>query len=166
MSWLSRIIALTALFAFSACGFSPMYGAKSQQKLAAGFIIETASDAKGQQFKADLEDRLNPEGIPSHPTYKLNVSLGSVSYAMGVARDGTASRFNVILSSNYTLTRLADNKVVKVGNIQHVSSFNNQTNQYFSTYISEKDAVKRGITELSELYRQRIGTFLLAGVNA
>lgn len=115
----------------------------------------------GQQFQQNLEDRLNSGGVPANPAYTLAVSLGNATSGMGVARDGTVSRYNVILSSGYTLTRLADRKIIQQDTINHVSSFNNPANQYFSTYISQKDAQRRGIMELSELYRQRIGALLL-----
>jgi len=158
---LLRNIFLSGLLLLAACGFEPMYGEKNQQVLSGGVQIETSRDAMGQQFQQNLEDRLNPGGLPSTPGYKLSVKLDSVAEPIGVARDGTVSRFNVTLNSTYILTRISDNKVIKTGNIHHVSSYNNQTNQYFSTYISEKDSLARGVIELSELYRQRIGALLL-----
>lgn len=138
-----------------------MYGRQADNNLSAGVIIETATDQSGQQFKQNLEDRLNPNGVmPPHPAYKLAVTLTTIASPIGVSRDGTVSRYNVSLDSAYTLTRLKDGVVVNKGNVRHVGSYNNQPNLYFSTYIAERDAVKRGIVELSELYRQRIATFL------
>jgi LPS-assembly lipoprotein len=156
-----RIIGCVLLLSLAACGFQPMYGEQNQQALSAGVQIAASKDAMGQQFQQNLEDRLNPGGMPAKPAYRLSVTVGSVTSGMGVARDGTVSRFNVTLRSGYVLLRLSDNVEIQRGEIQHVSSFNNQANQYFSTYISEKDAISRGITELSELYRQRIGALLL-----
>lgn len=152
---------VVGLLCVSACGFSPMYSAENKQPLSVGILIETSKDEMGQQFQQNLEDKLNPQGVPLHPVYKLSVALGSGASGMGVARDGTVSRYNVTLISNYTLTRIADNKMIRQGEIRHVSSFNNQANQYFSTYISQEDSTKRGIMELAELYRQRIGAMLL-----
>jgi hypothetical protein len=144
------------------CGFHPMYGKANEHALVSGVMIDTTRDRMGQQLKQDLEDRLNPpSGVPAKPAYRLSVTLQSDASAIGVARDGTVSRFNVTLRSVYTLTRLSDGKKIQSGEIRHVSSYNNQVNQYYSTYISEKDAISRGIVELSELYRQRIGALLL-----
>ena len=138
-----------------------MYGAKNQAPLAVGIKIVAPNDKMGQQFQQDLEDRLNPGGVtPAKPAYQLTVDLISAPTAIGVARDGTVSRYNVILQSNYTLTNLAD-ETERRGTVRHVSSYNNPANQFFSTYISEQDAISRGITELAELYRQRLGALLL-----
>lgn len=149
------------LLIVSGCGFQPMYGARYQNSLSAGIAIEAPKDAAGQQFQQDLEDQLNPEGVPPRPKYRLNVQLTYASGAIGVARDGTVSRFNVTMNSSFVLTRISDNVVVERGDIHHVSSYNNQANQYFSTYVSERDSIKRGITELAGLYRQRIGALLV-----
>lgn len=158
---LLRNITCCVLLLLTACGFEPMYGAKNQEQLSVGVLIEAPKDEMGQQFQQNLEDALNPHGLAGAPTYKLVVTLISAVGGMGVARDGTVSRFNVMLISNYNLIRIADNKVINAGEIRHVSSYNNQANQYFSTYISQKDAIKRGVMELSELFRQRMASLLL-----
>ena len=147
----------------SACGFQPMYGDQPQASaLSAGIRISAPNDAIGEEFKHKLEDRLNPRGVvPPNPAYDLQVSLTYGASGIGVARDGTVSRYNVMLSSQYTLTRLADKHVVKTGNVQHVGSYNNLSNAYFSTYVSERDAIKRGVVELAELYRQRMAAILI-----
>ncbi len=161
-SWMMRSFIVTiSIFALAACGFSPMYSQKNQVPLSAGIVIDAPKDEMGQQLQQNLEDQLNVGGVPANPVYKLVVNLSSAAGGMGVARDGTVSRYNVTLASHYTLTRLADHKIMHSDTIQHVSSFNNPANQYFSTYISQKDATRRGIMELSELYRQRIGALLL-----
>ena len=151
------------LLSAASCGFSPMYSKANDKALASGIVIEAPSDRMGRQLQENLEDRLNPDGrIPARPAYKLVVTLGTTVSGMGVDRAGTVSRYNVILASNYKLIDLSDNKVVQGGELKHVSSYNNQANQYFSTIISERDSMERGMTELSELYRQRIGSWLVS----
>ena len=151
-----------AVIACGGCGFSPMYGEHNSKLLASGIIVEAPNDRLGRQLRENLEDRLNPNGrIPANPAYKLVVTLVQDTSGMGVDRAGTVSRYNVTLASHYKLIDLSDNKLLQGGELKHVSSYNNQTNQYFSTIISERDSLERGITELAELYRQRIGAWLL-----
>jgi hypothetical protein len=141
-----------------------MYGThQAQGGQVAGVKVEASAQDRrlGQQFRADLEDKLNPGGaVPSSAKYRLVASLSSASTAIGVARDGTVSRYNVNLTSNYELYRVGETKPVTKGSLRHVSSYNNLVNQYYSTYISEQDAINRGITELSELFRQRLSPYL------
>jgi LPS-assembly lipoprotein len=159
---MSLRISLVALFLIAGCGFEPMYGQKSDRyAIHDGVIVNTPKGLMGEQLKVDLEDRLNPYGVvPKHPAYKLDTTLAVGQGAIGVARDGTVSRYNIYIDSTYTLTRLADSRVMMHGNLREVSSYNNPTSQYFSTYVSQTDATKRGITELAEMYRARIGEYL------
>ncbi len=163
MSWLSKFILLIPL-TLAGCGFQPLYGKHqptSSPGMLAGVKVDTISGRMGQRFKADLEDRLNPSGaVPANPAYRLSATLTNASSPIGVARDGTISRYNVYLESTYVLTRISDGKQITKGSLRHVSSFSNLANEYFSTFVSEEDAIKRGVTELSEMYRQRLATYL------
>ncbi len=151
-----------AVFLLSSCNFRPVYGKiDNQQQAALGIEIEAPSDAAGRQFKQSLEDLLNHGITPQKPLYKLKVTI-NISYgAMGVARDGSISRYNAFFVSQYILSRISDGKIIKSDVVQHVGSYNNQTGAYYSTYIAQKDAMKRGIVELSELYRQRLNHLLI-----
>ena len=170
MSWQNRFLFVLIPVLLAGCGFQPLYGKKSTDlqasKLRAGVKIDSIPEAHdGQQLKIALEDLLNPDGgVPANPVYRLSVtSIHTTTTPIGVARDGTVSRYNVYMASKYVLYRNSDDKPISSGNISYVNSYNNLTNAYFSTYISQADATKRGITELSELYRQRLAIYLDAG---
>lgn len=163
----SALCTLITVLSLSACGFHPLYGKKetgSVSQLTAGVRIDPIPGRDGQLFKIALEDRLNPGGVvPGNAAYRLHVTFTNSESAIGVSRDGTVSRYNVYVTSTYALYRVADGKAITSGSLSHVGSYNNLINSYFSTYVSEEDAVKRGITELSELYRQRLAAYLDAG---
>lgn len=162
ISSLSSALLLAVLL--TGCGFQPLY---SQQKtgsdnaLLAGVKIDPIDGRLGQQFRIRLEDQLNPSGVvPANARYRLNVTLVTSEAGIGVARDGTVSRYNVYLDSNYTLYRLSDGQKMTTGSLRQVSSYNNITNQYYSTYVAQEDAFKRGVDALAQVYRQRLATYL------
>ena len=167
MKRITGLCLLIAALSLGGCGFQPLYAAKSKtdvSKVFAGVKIDSISGRQGQLLKAALEDRLNPDGsLPVNPTYRLNLTLTNSTVPIGVARDGTVSRYNVYLTSHYTLYRIADDKAISAGDLSYINSYNNLTNEYYSTYISEQDALKRNVTELAELYRQRLTTYLDEG---
>ncbi|MGE0754005.1 MAG: hypothetical protein AB7L92_02465 [Alphaproteobacteria bacterium] len=142
-----------------------MYSARpsgAPSPVEAGVLVEklTGSKAKHQLWIA-LEDKLNPKGkVPSDPKYHLYVTLASDVTAIGIAIDGTVSRYNVTLTSSYVLKDRITGEPVTSGNLRHVGSYNNRTNEYFSTYVSSEDALERGVSALSETYRQRLAPFL------
>lgn len=150
-----------------ACGFQPMYGQQKSQEenpLLAGVRVDPVNAQNprmAQMMRVGLEDRLNPGGVvPADAAYRLSVSLSHNEGAIATARDGTVSRYNVYLNSTYKLYRIADGKPVASGKLYNVSGYNNITNQYYATYVAGEDAIRRGITELTELYRQRLGAYL------
>lgn len=177
---LKLLLPIACCLVLAGCGFHPVYGnssALSDKSLIRSGVrvsatatgttstLPTSSDAStdnsssasmARQFTNNLEDMMNSENAPA---YKLEVGLTYSNVGLGVARDGTASRYNLIISSNYKLIRIADGKQVDDGKLSSVTSYDNPNNQYFSTYISEQDARKRGVQELAELYRQRLLAF-------
>lgn len=171
MSWPSSF-ALTLLLPLllAGCGFKPLYSRYTEpasSKLFAGVKVDPVSSTDrrlGQLLQHGLEDQLNPGGVvPGNAAYRLHVQLTSWSTPIGTARDGTVSRYNIYLDSVYELYRTSDDKLVTSGSLRHVSSYNNITNAYFSTYVSEGDATAQGIAELGELYRSRLATYLEEG---
>ncbi len=176
------LLPIACCLALSACGFQPVYSNSSASKkspINTGVIISASASSSGniatttnaptnsainnsalsamsRQFTNNLEDLLNSTTTPE---YNMEVALNESVVGIGVARDGTASRYNLVINSSYKLTRISDGKVVDTGSISNFTSYNNPNNQYFSTYISEQDARKRGISELAELYRQRLMSF-------
>ena len=162
-----QICCLMAVLCLSACGFQPLYAKKAPgdvSKVFAGVKIDSISGKDGQEMHTALEDKLNPDGsLPVNPAYRLTATLSNSTIPIGVARDGTISRYNIYLTSHYTLYRNSDGKAIAAGDISYVNSYNNQINEYFSTYVSQQDAIKRNIAELAELYRERLTAYLDQG---
>ena len=148
----------------SACGFEPMYGKQSAsgQALFSGVLVETTTAGRiGQQLRIALEDELNPGAAAStQAAYRLVADIKHSEAGIDSARDGTVSRYNVYLISDYKLYRVSDGALMTSGNLRHVSSYSNITNQYFSTYVAAEDGLRRGLLELSKLYRQRLATYI------
>ena len=168
MSSLSRFFTLCiCAFSLLGCGFHPLYAKKDESdnsKVYAGVKVDDVPGRQGQEMRIALEDGLNPDGdIPASPAYRLAVTFTESVVPIGVARDGTVSTYNIYLMSHYVLYRNSDSKAITSGDISYANSFNNAVNEYFSTYVSEQDAIKRNITELAELYRQRITSYLDEG---
>lgn len=169
---LAQGLAICAALLLAGCGFQPLYAEKADDSASlalAGVKVDdvgavAGEKRMGQQFKENLEDQLNPGGaVPANAPYRLTATLTSSEAPIGIARDGTVSRYNIYLDSSYKLFRTSDGKQVTGGSLRYVSSYNNVTNAYFSTYVSQEDAIKRGVVELSQLFRQRLGAYLQAG---
>ena len=170
MNRAARLIALLILpLALASCGFEPMYGDRANKssgsgsQALAGVTVAPIPGRIGQVFKTSLEDLINPAGPQGPASFRLQATINHIIVPISVARDGTVSRFNVNFTSEYALIRIKDDTPVTSGTLTYVTSYNNLANSYYSTYIAEQDALKRGTTSLAELYRQRLAVYLDAG---
>ena len=162
---MQKLLAILCLIGLTACGFQPIYGESSRQendRIARYFAatdIRTKSGARGQQLKNALEDQLNPNSIISDikKHYTLQVEVQVRRDATVIERDGSISRYNVNVSSNYRL-RDANGRTLKKGVVRRTASYND-VNEHFSSYIGEKDAIQRAIKEMSEDYKMQLAAF-------
>src|SRR5688500_12671129 len=107
-------LALVLLFALSGCGFKPLYsrGTEAADERLATIRVNPISDRLGQRLAIDLRDTFNPLGRKVDATHTLNVSLVTERREVALRRDGTASRVELVVNANYTLSELGTQKSV------------------------------------------------------
>jgi LPS-assembly lipoprotein len=157
---------LGAAVALSACGFKPLYGRSGAQALSpvdhmAAIRIAPLEDRIGQQMHNLLRDRLNPYGQPRDPVYRLDVAISETRQELGIRKDETATRANLVLSASFLLRELESDRVLLRGRTSSVNSFNILANQ-FATDFSEADARERALREISDNIRVRLGIYFSA----
>jgi len=154
------------LLALPGCGFQPLYGrsgsgqSSTTDDLAVVRVVPL-SDRIGQQFHNMLIDRLNPKGQSRRPDYDLYVELTKTIYKVAIRKDKTASRANMILRASFILRDQKTTQALLRGNLRSINSYNILDSQ-FPTYVSEADAVERGLRELSDDLRVRLAIYFSA----
>ncbi len=157
---------LGAAVVLSACDFTPLYGRSETQALSpvdhmAAIRIKPLADRIGQQMHNLLRDRLNPYGQPRDPVYRLELAISEARQELGIRKDETATRANLILSASFTLHEIESDRLLLEGRTSSVNSFNILTDQ-FATDFSEADARGRALRELSDNIRVRLGIYFSA----
>jgi len=155
-------LALVCGLTLSGCGFRPLYG-EDEAGTSTFDSLETIQiaalpDRTGQQLHNLLRDRINPRGQPNRPVYVLRISLTEKTEKLAIAQDETATRANLRLSANFTLTKVKSSEVVMSGSSRSANSYNIVDSQY-ATYVSENDARDRALRELSEDIRLRLAIY-------
>lgn len=154
------LIAVIAAFALSGCGLSPVYGEYSGSKNAAvvssldSVYIDSIPDRTGQKLRNILMDRFYQSGRKNLADAQYRLRIGGVGesiYGLGIAKDATATRSQIKLSTNFTLTRVGDpeGKPLIYRTLNAVSSFDTLASEY-TTLVTEEDARDQTIHDLSE----------------
>jgi len=158
MSWsrrsACRLLAVAPLAGLAGCGFQPLYGSKGAgDPSVAGDLaavrVDPLSERVGQQLHNFLRDRLNPNGQPVSPSYRLRVALVESKTELGVQRDETASRANLRMDADFTLLDAAGEQRLFQGRSSSTTSYDILRNP-FATTVSEEDARERGLREVAD----------------
>lgn len=149
-----------SVLALAGCGFRPLYGRGSvaadgpvRDELAA-VEIPVVANREGQILRNNLIRLFNPDGRPSLPRYRLAVGLTISEVELGIRRDDTATRANLIASARYVLTDSAGQRMTS-GSSRAIASFNILSDE-FATLSGSEDARDRALAEIAQDIRTRI----------
>ncbi len=173
--WVGLILAVLLAFTATACGFRPLHGPQpaaeaatarptAAEQLARTRILRLAN-REGQRLHNLLRDRLNPAGPPREPAYDLALTLTSTIQKLGIRKDETASRANLILNARYTLKLAKLDSVVARGRVRSVNSYN-ILDEFFATTVTQDDALKRGLREIANSIALRLAIHFAAPLDA
>jgi len=167
MSWSRHLAPLLLLVLFtgglSACGFKPLYGVDQSglsdpQAELATVRVGAIPDRLGQLVRNQLVDYLTPRGQGSQKRYDLNIRLSLSSEGTALARDESATRYNLNLTASFELVDLASRKKVFVGQARSIAVYNVIDSEY-ATLIAQQDAERRAARDVAEELRTRLGVF-------
>lgn len=155
------LVLVLAALTLAACGFSPMYGSRgvaSSETVVAALSqvdVRPIAERRGMVLRQQLNEKLHPGGLRNN-RYDLQVRLASRTQELGVRKDSTTSRANLILTANFVLwdgsRRLMRDRV------RSTVSYNILDDQY-ATIASERDAESRALKQISDEIRVRLAVY-------
>ena len=140
-----------SLVLLAACSVEPLYGARTGKARGGGVAaieIAPVKDRVGHIVRNHLIDSLTPRGQPTHPDYRLTLSVEQEKTPLLIQLDDHATRFNLALRARFSLTD-RDGVVVYSDAAQATGSFN-VVESGFATVAAEQDAAKEAARVLSE----------------
>jgi LPS-assembly lipoprotein len=133
------------------CGLRPVHAPAARAKVLpqlASIEVGELYGGRGQYFRNSLLDELNPDGLQVPGAYDLAVTLRQEDVALAIQLDDTATRYNLILGANFTLTRRSDGQPVFSSATRRVVSYNVRADP-FATLVAEQDAERRAAREVA-----------------
>ncbi len=120
--------------------------------------MDSEFDRLSQQLRNQLVQRLNPDGTPASPRYRLDCELTVQRERTGIQITEEATRARLTVSVNFRLYSAAGNSAVFSGSEQSVNSYNIADSQ-FASISAENDAARRAVREISESVKLRLGIY-------
>ena len=153
-----------ALISLAACGYHPLHapGGGAEPEVLAGIEIAHIPDRLGQVVRNHLLDRLTPRGTPAAATYRFAVSLRTSKEPLAIARDDTATRFNVSVEADYDLSLISTGETVLQGGARSIAAYDVVSSGYANT-VAERNAELRAAREVSDELKTRVTVFLARG---
>jgi len=162
---LPSLVGLILSLALSACGFKAMYadhdgvGGMATSDLVVTQLsqvdVRPIAERRGMVLRQQLSEKLHPGGMGS-TRYDLQVRLASRTQELGVRKDSTTSRANLILSANYILWD--GTKRLTRDRVRATVSYNILDDQY-ATIASERNAEARALKQISDEIRVRLAVY-------
>jgi LPS-assembly lipoprotein len=153
-------LALPALAA--GCGWQPLYANHETEPVNAqlrAIRVVPILERTGQRLEMALRNSLNPDNLPAHQIYALQVTVGTAMSDLGIQSQGLGTRGEVTVSATYKLSEIASNTQVQTGTIRANDAFDIQANGY-STVVAQDDAYKRCVEDIRREMVARLTLFL------
>lgn len=154
-----HIYILCVFVLLAGCGWRPLYGPQTLNDASLNQVwIETIRDDQGIILRNNLMDLFYLDGESKQPLYTLSVSLSQSSRQLGIKKDDTATRAQLIYTATYRLHDRETMDVLHTGSAQVIASYNILDNQ-FTTTVSRDAAMENALQELAEKIRTRLALY-------
>ncbi|MGR6467490.1 LPS assembly lipoprotein LptE [Rhizobium sp. PAMB 3182] len=137
------------------CQVQPLY---SQQGKVPAELASVGISQAGDRVGLEVRNRLiflmsGGAGEPANPAYELNLKINTKSQGVLIdSSSDTANAGRVVVTGDYTLTRLSDGEVLRAAS-RKATALVDYSSQQFAKIRAGRDAENRAAKELAEMIR-------------
>jgi LPS-assembly lipoprotein len=154
------LLASTSL-ALGGCGFTPLYAAPGVvPKLAAIDIIQPQGRT-GFLLSQHLEDAF-AKNHDAKPLYAMRMSLSEARYPRGIRTDNVATRYEYVLTADYTLSNLPAGDIAKKGRVRVEVTYDS-ADQPYASIVAQQDAEDRAADEAARRIQLELAAWMATG---
>jgi len=138
-------------------GFTPLYASQGVSPKLAAIEVTQPDGRLGFYMREYLEDSLARDRTQA-AAYRLSFANRELRVPRGITISNVASRYEVDLSTNYTLTEIATGKVVTRGLVQVNVTYDVQ-NQPYASLAAQQDGERRVAEQAAERLRIELASY-------
>jgi LPS-assembly lipoprotein len=153
-------LALSAI-ALGGCGFTPLYGAPGVASKLGSIDVEAPQGRAGFLIRQHLDDAFaKNRGAPA--AYSMRLALSEARVPRGIRTDNVATRYEYILTADYTLANLPAGDVAKRGRVQVQLTYDS-ADQPYASIVAQQDAEDRATAEAARRIQLELAAWLATG---
>ena len=154
---LGTLLAVMALPALSACGFTPLYATPGVTPNLAGVDVITPEGRTGHLLSEDLQDDLAIDRGKA-PIYRLALNVDEKRYARGLSTEQLATWYELSVRVSYSLIEISTGKTLTAG-MTPVSVSYDAANDPYAGIVAQQDGQKRAAAEAAQRIRIELAAY-------
>lgn len=155
----ARVLAglLVAAPLLASCGFTPLYGQTEAGSSLTRIAVSMPNDRLGYRLREQIEDALAFDRSQA-PLWRLTAEVSQSRRPLGRRIDDTASRYELVVVADWTLTPLAGGEPLKGRETATVTYA--AADQPYAAIAGQQDGEDRAAAELARLIRLELSRAL------
>lgn len=159
--WLGVLAAVGAGLALGGCGFTPLLAAPGVNSGLAHINVTAPQGRTGYLIRQHLDDVFARDHT-APADYAMHLVLAEARIAEGLRTDNVATRYELVLTAEYTLTKLPEAEVVKKGRVRVEITYDS-ADQPYASIAEEQDAEDRAADQAAQRIRLELATWIATG---
>jgi LPS-assembly lipoprotein len=158
---LAFAVLTAAAVALSGCGFTPLYAQQGVVSSLASIDVVAPEGRTGFLMRQSLDDAF-ARNRAGPAAYRMNLSLAEARYPRGIRIDNVATRYEYVLTANYTLASLPSGALAKRG-VVRVELTYDSADQPYASIAAQQDAQERAAEEAARRIQLELAAWLATG---
>ena len=147
-----------AALALAGCGFTPLYAQQGVVSNLAAIDVTAPQGRTGFLLRQHLDDAFaKNRGGPAK--YAMRLALSEARYPRGIRTDNVATRYEYVLTADYTLANLPAGDVAKTGRVRVELTYDS-ADQPYASIAAQQDAQDRAAEEAARRIQLELAAWL------
>jgi LPS-assembly lipoprotein len=160
-TYLLALAAVGASLALGGCGFTPLYAAPGVTSKLASINVIAPQGRTGFLIRQHLDDVFAKDhNAPA--AYTMRLSLAEARYPRGIRTDNVASRYEYVLTADYTLASLPSGEIAKKGRVRVEVTYDS-ADQPYASIAAQQDAEDRVAQEAARRIQLELAAWIATG---
>ena len=159
--WSKALAAVCLPLVLAGCGFTPLYAAPGVISNLAAIDVIAPQGRTGFLLGEHLNDAF-AHSRAGPAAYAMRLSLSEARIPRGIRTDLVASRYEYILTADYTLSNLPAGDIAKKGRVRVEVTYDS-ADQPYAAIIAEQDAQDRSAEEAARRIQLEVAAWLATG---